>query len=158
MVQARARLNRSGLRQFVSQLYAMPAADVKLPDYVKQLPAHKYRGTAFHELEHEKPHVDLAEILWATGEDIEDIAERACVIGDNSAKDMGMARINGCVGFHARWDQPNPNSLNRISKFAPDRVISRNMKVTGGLDRPESTESAGRIIAVHDPRALLRFF
>lgn len=152
-VQARARLDRSGLSSRIHSLYTMPAAVVpnlpraKKPDTVGK------RGEArpaYHILPNMKPHIDLTDILNMT---IEDIAARVIIIGDHFLKDMGLAVAHGCRGLHARYGVASPDQIEKMGRFSPHHVAQRNMQII-----PQgSLATSPRIQVVDDSRRMMEY-
>ncbi len=125
--QAKARLRFSKLGQYFEEIYSMPSGDVpNLPEKFRYPIASMVPQS---DLPEEKPHVDLEKILNMTRAEI---AEKVAIIGDNMAKDMGLARSYNCLGIHAAYGSTSQDFIDRIQKMAPPRVASRNVAIGGG--------------------------
>ncbi len=134
--QARARIRHANLSLFFDSIHAMPGPDIRdLPTHFQRSLTERANEPITHIAPNEKPHSDLESILDMTREQI---ARQVVMIGDNDAKDMGLARLYGCRGIHAAYGAANPADVARIQRFAPQRVAGRNMQ----LSKPQSSAEA----------------
>jgi FMN phosphatase YigB (HAD superfamily) len=145
--QASERLHSSRLGKNISRIYAMPTAD--LPDLPSGFRRHK-SSIPLYDLKREKPHVDLEEIFEKTREKI---GRTVVIVGDNESKDMELARRYGCIGVHARYGVARAELVERIRKFAPDRVARRSMQLEGDGGVGAAND---RIYNVDDPLEILQ--
>jgi phosphoglycolate phosphatase-like HAD superfamily hydrolase len=122
--QAQARLRFSKLEKYFDGIYSMKSAVV--PNLPEKFRYESESRVPQFDLPHEKPHVDLERILKMTREEIR---QKVAIIGDNMAKDMGLAMAYDCLGIHAAYGASTPDLIGRISKFAPERVASRNVGI-----------------------------
>lgn len=127
--QAKARLKFSKLEEYFEKIYSMKSGEV--PNLPEKFRYQTVSAVPQFDLPHEKPHVELEKILKMTREEI---SQKVAIIGDNMAKDMELARLYDCLGIHAAYGATTPDLISRISKFAPERVASRNVGIGGTTD------------------------
>jgi len=151
--QAKMRIKRSRLNLFLHQVNAMPAAKIKLsPKFQDRLDKGAYSvDFDITEIPTEKPHSNLEQILNMTRDQIR---RNVVIIGDNDAKDMELVRRYGCRGIHAVYGESKPEMLQRLLRFAPERVAKRNVAVKA-LPILKTQENKGVIAKVQDPKKIL---
>ncbi len=104
-------------------------------------------GFPVHTLEREKPHTDLEAVVGMTREEIK---RHVVIVGDNFAKDMTLAAEYGCLGIHARWGEASAEQIEILKRFAPARIMKKNMSLG------TKVSSTTRIIRASEPRDILR--
>lgn len=145
--QAKSRLRKSGLRPYIEEIHTMPK--VTVPD----LPAEFERDDDEDQLllatilTVEKPHTDLVELLAMTRQQI---AKCVALIGDNMTKEMALAEAYGCLGIHAAYGAATEDYIRRLQKFAPPRVIRRNMN-----EGKQDGSSVSRIRSANQPEGIM---
>lgn len=121
---------------------------IPIPHHYKDKDKEHYGlGFPVHTLDHEKPHTDLEQVVGMTREQIQ---KHVVIIGDNRSKDMALAAKYGCLGIHARWGLPSDEQIEVLSRFAPRKVMQRNMAIHGEVSK------STRIIGASEPRDVLR--
>ncbi|MFH1012677.1 MAG: HAD hydrolase-like protein [Candidatus Peregrinibacteria bacterium] len=84
------------------------------------------------EIDQQKPHIDLAQVLG-----IEEQRRRfTVVVGDNSQRDVELARENGCIAVHALWADPEEGALEKLGQVAPMDIVQRNVDLRDVAERP----------------------
>lgn len=162
--QARLRIKRSRLGPLLKHVNALPSNnDPDLPQMFRDLEkAGKYDvDFDITEIPWEKPYTNLEEILCKTRDQIR---RHIVIIGDNDRKDMELVRLYGCRGIHAVYGETTQDLLQRLLRFAPERVTQKNSSVMA--DNLPSTkedargktngESNGLIVKVDSPSEILK--
>lgn len=80
------------------------------------------------EIDEEKPHTRLDQILKMTREEI---SRRVCIIGDNDDRDMELSRLWNCRGIFAVYGLHDKDSdlTKRIARFSPHSILARNASI-----------------------------
>ena len=150
-VQAILRLRRSGLREYIESVHAMPYAEIEdLPPGITRYRRQKGDPT-LHMVDREKPHSDLEKIL---GETREAIAANTIIIGDNGPKDMVLADEKAWLGFHTLYGGTPPSISARLGRFIDRNGANRNLAV----DPTAVHQFSDRIIPVNHPSEISRHF
>jgi len=148
--QARMRMKRSRIfKYFEHGIVALPSAELK--DIHPKFQRRRERGDydvkfASKAVNTEKPHSNLEEILNMTREQIRN---HVIIIGDNPQKDMALVQAYGCRGILAAYGKPDPADLEKLKRFAPPRIASKNA-VTSESKIKENSQ--GHIVVVNDPK------
>ena len=153
--QAKMRIARLKLAPFLKQVNALPSNnDPDLPPIFRaREQAGKYKvNFKVTEIPTQKPHTNLEEILQMTRAQIR---QHVVIIGDNDLKDMELVRLFGCRGIHATYGESTAENLQRLLKFAPERIAKKNSSTstpTASTKKPHQ----GLIVKVKSPAEILR--
>jgi len=160
--QAKMRLKHSRLGPLLKHVNALPSKnDPDLPEiFLEREKTGKYAADFdITEIPTEKPHSNLEEILKMTREQIR---RHVVIIGDNDRKDMELVRLFGCRGIHAVYGETTNDLLQRLLRFAPERVAQKSSSLPSAKNGDADAQAAkpaehqGLIIPVKDPREILK--
>jgi phosphoglycolate phosphatase len=170
--QAMARIKKSRMGWMLEPSYAMQT--IKTPDLPAEFRRREQAGEydvdfTVYETTDEKPYTDLEKILKMTREQIR---KHVLIIGDNDQKDMALVRKYGCRGIHAAYGVPSKEMLDRLLRFAPEKIVRKNMATTGAeTSSPTATTASdanpstaataapnnqGLIIKINNPREIMK--
>lgn len=153
--QARMRLKHSRLTQYIDPelVFTMAKNEISnLPKVFqdKEKKGEYETGVKAKIVRVEKPYTDLEEILRRTREEIR---SHVIIIGDNRSKDMQLAYRYGSRGIHVLYGQAKPELLQRLKKFAPEKVANRNIAI---IETNGAAQNEKNIRNVNHPLQILK--
>ena len=154
--QATQRIEHLQLGPFLNHVNALPSKDdPDLPPIFRQREqAGKYKvNFLVTEIPTEKPHTNLEEILQMTREQIR---KHVVIIGDNDQKDMELVRLFGCRGIHATYGASSTENLQRLLRFAPERIAKKNSSTADKRPTTKKSPHTGLIVKVKNPAEILK--
>lgn len=159
--QAKMRVRHFKLDPFIKDVYAMAGNTVDLPKkFQKRRKDGHYKvdfPTFISELE--KPYSDLESILKMMPEQI---SRRVLIVGDNTKKDIELAKRFGCRAIYSAYGIPPKEYLERLLRLAPEKVTRKNSSIleekTEEVKQKSSAASSNsRVVTANEPSDILKY-